>query len=202
DLLINNAGGVFGKAPPTVDGLERTFALNVAAPLVLTEALLGPLSAANGRVINVVTGLNASMKTRLDQLVGAKASGGFFGYARNKLALLAVTMEEQARWSDRGVTFVALHPGIIPTTRFGHTLTGFNPFTTIGPMVAKLFRLGVTEDVAAERYVRLASEPVEGGGYYFEGVLRPAPKQLADEAFVRSVWDLVESATRPTRAAA
>ncbi|MGE0788158.1 MAG: SDR family NAD(P)-dependent oxidoreductase [Sandaracinaceae bacterium] len=202
DALINNAGGVFSKGEPTVDGLERTFALNVAAPLALTEALLEPLAAANGRVINVVTGLAPSMKTRLDQLVGKDASGGMFGYARNKLALLALTLEEQARFGDRGITFVALHPGIIPTTRFGHTMTGFNPFTTIGPALAKLFRIGVTEEVAASRYVKLACDPVEGAGYYYEGELRAVPKQLGDAAFVRSVWELAVSHTRSERAAA
>jgi NAD(P)-dependent dehydrogenase (short-subunit alcohol dehydrogenase family) len=125
-----------------------------------------------------------------------------FGYARNKLALLALTIAEAERWGDRGITFVALHPGIIPTTRFGHTMTGFNPFTTIGPAIAKLFRIGVTEDVAASRYLGLATDPVEPAGYYFEGTLRPAPKQLGDAAFVRSIWELVETHTHARRAAA
>ena len=202
DLLVNNAGGVFSKGEPTVDGLERTFALNVAAPYVLTEGLLESLAAAKGRVVNVVTGLQASMKTRLDQLVGDEAKGGMFGYARNKLALLALTIAEEEHWGGRGITFAAFHPGIIPTTRFGHTMTGFNPFTTIGPAIAKLFRIGVTEDVAADRYLALATEPLEPAGYYFEGTLRPPPKQLADANFIESVWELVATQTHAGRAAA
>ena len=50
-LLVNNAGGVFSKGAPTVDGLERTFALNVAAPFTLTEGLLDALEAGAGRVV-------------------------------------------------------------------------------------------------------------------------------------------------------
>ena len=36
ELLVNNAGGTFGPKELTGDGLERTFALNVAAPFVLS----------------------------------------------------------------------------------------------------------------------------------------------------------------------
>lgn len=198
DLLVNNAGGVFSAGAPTVDGLERTFALNVAAPHVLTEGLIEPLAAAKGRVINVVTGIANGFTAQLDQVAGPKAKGGMFGYVRNKLALLALTRAQQQRHSGRGITFVALHPGIIPTTRFGHTLEGaFNPFTTIAPFFAKLFRFGVTEEVAASRYVKLAQESVEGAGYYYEGALRPGPKQALDAGFVDAVWSLAAQQTSP-----
>ena len=95
DLLINNAGGAFNAPEPTVDGLERTFALNVVAPFVLTEALVAPLAAAKGRVVNVVTGITNAMKASVDQLVGPNAKGGMMSYVRNKLALIAVTNEQQ-----------------------------------------------------------------------------------------------------------
>lgn len=194
DLLINNAGGVFSPGQPTGEGLERTFALNVAAPYVLTESLLEPLAAAKGRVINIVTGIQDGFKATIDQLDGPKATGGMFGYVRNKLALLTLTRAQQERYGKRGITFIALHPGIIPTTRFGHTMTGlFNPFTTVGPLFAKLFRFGATPEQAAERYVRASTDSVEGGGYYYEGALRPAPKLAQEPAFIESVWKLVEA---------
>ncbi len=194
DLLINNAGGVFSPGQPTGEGLERTFALNVAAPYVLTESLLEPLAAAKGRVINIVTGIQDGFKATIDQLDGPKATGGMFGYVRNKLALLTLTRAQQQRYGARGITFIALHPGIIPTTRFGHTMTGlFNPFTTVGPLFAKLFRFGATPEQAAERYVRASTDSVEGGGYYYEGALRPAPKLAQEPAFIESVWKLVEA---------
>lgn len=202
DLLVNNAGGVFSAGPMTVDGLERTFALNVAAPFQLTEALLEPLAAAKGRVVNIVTGIQSGFSTKLEQVVGPKATGGMFAYVRNKLVLLALTVGQQQRYGARGISFVALHPGIIPTTRFGHTMTGFNPFTTIGPFFSKLFGIGVTEAEAASRYVKVGTEPVEGGGYYYEGVLRPAPKQAQDSAFIDAVWALVQGQVRQDKKAA
>ncbi|MBL8918467.1 MAG: SDR family NAD(P)-dependent oxidoreductase [Myxococcaceae bacterium] len=202
DLLVNNAGGVFSAGAPTVDGLERTFALNVAAPFVLTNELVEPLATAQGRVVNVVTGIMHGFKTTLEQLAGPKASGGMMAYVRTKLALIALTRQQQHRLGARGITFVALHPGIIPTTRFGHTMTGLNPFTTVAPFFAKVFRLGVTEAVAAARYVKVGTEAVEPGSYYYEGVVRPAPALAADEAFSSAVWSLVEQQTTPARRAA
>ena len=40
DVLVNNAGGEFGKREVTNEGFERTFAVNYLAPFLLTHELL------------------------------------------------------------------------------------------------------------------------------------------------------------------
>jgi NAD(P)-dependent dehydrogenase (short-subunit alcohol dehydrogenase family) len=61
DVLINNAGAVFSRRNVTEDGLERTFALNHMAYVVLTSLLLDRLVAsAPARIIN--TASNAHRK--------------------------------------------------------------------------------------------------------------------------------------------
>ncbi len=147
DLLVNNAGGTFSRTETTVDGFERTFALNVVAPFVLTEALLPALAAAGGRVIDVVTGLQPGLKTTVARIAGASAQAGMGAYVQGKLALLALTGEAQARHGGRGVTFVALHPGIIPGTGFGQEMPAW--LRSMGPWVARLFRLGTPIDESA-----------------------------------------------------
>ncbi|MCB9702188.1 MAG: SDR family NAD(P)-dependent oxidoreductase [Myxococcales bacterium] len=181
DLLINNAGGAFGRDERTDDGLERTFALNVLAPFILTEALIEPLAAARGRVVNVVTAVPNGAKTTIDAIAGEKASAGMGSYVRNKLALLTLTIEEQRRFEARGVSFVSLHPGVIPGTRFGSDSPGI--FMKIGPVIARLIGITSTLDEAAERFVHVGSDEVVGGGFYYEGKLRPAPRQAQDPAF-------------------
>jgi NAD(P)-dependent dehydrogenase (short-subunit alcohol dehydrogenase family) len=43
DVLVNNVGGYWNTRHTTADGLERTFALNHLAPVLLTNLLLGHL---------------------------------------------------------------------------------------------------------------------------------------------------------------
>jgi NAD(P)-dependent dehydrogenase (short-subunit alcohol dehydrogenase family) len=185
DLLVNNAGGSFNRIEQTKDGFERTFALNVAAPYALVEALVDPLAAARGRVVNVATGVQAGVRAAMDELTGPKAKAGVGGYIRAKLSLLALTRAWQAKYGGRGITFVALHPGVIPGTRFGRE----NPawLRRILEADARLFRLSSTLDEAAARYVLVATQPGEPAGFYYEGKLRALPRQAQDEGFAEQL---------------
>jgi NAD(P)-dependent dehydrogenase (short-subunit alcohol dehydrogenase family) len=185
DVLVNNAGGTFNAVSRTKDGFERTFALNVAAPYALVEGLLDPLARAHGRVVNVVTGVPHKAKATVQDLVGPDAKAGMGGYIRNKLALIALTRLWQRRYASRGVTFVALHPGIIPGTRFGQETPVW--LRSIGELIARLFRLASTVDQAASRYLLAATGPVDAGGFYYEGKLRRPPVQAEDEAFAEGI---------------
>ena len=55
DVLINNAGGIMSKEQETTsEGLEKTIAVNLFAPFLLTELLLSSLEKSpEGRIINV-----------------------------------------------------------------------------------------------------------------------------------------------------
>jgi NAD(P)-dependent dehydrogenase (short-subunit alcohol dehydrogenase family) len=192
DVLINNAGAMFARRDRTADGVEATVALNLQAPWRLTEGLLEPLSAAKGRVINIVTGLQNFMKASPEQLFGANVETSNGQYMRSKLALMAVTLEQQRRYHDRGITFVALHPGIILETRFNAEMPAL--MKKLGPFIVRLLGLASTPEQAAARYVALATGALEPGGFYYEGKLRPAPRFAANAAFAASVWDALASA--------
>lgn len=191
DLLVNNAGGAFPAGPATADGLERTFAINVLAPHLLVRALMPSLEAAGGRVVNIVTDVPQRSTTTVDAVAGPGATGGMMSYVRNKLALLALTVESQARFGDRGVTFVALHPGVIPETRFGSELSFF--FRNLGPTIARWLGWTSTAEQAADRYVAMGSGPVQGAGFYREGQPSPVPPGAADPALRVALWDRLEA---------
>lgn len=58
DVLVNNAGVLAPERHTTSDGVELNFAVNVAAPVRLTRALLPVLrAAAPARVVNVTGGM-------------------------------------------------------------------------------------------------------------------------------------------------
>jgi retinol dehydrogenase-14 len=186
DLLFNSAGGTFGKKELTADGLERTFALNVMAPFVMTRELAPSLAAAKGRVVNIVTGVPKNAKATLDDLVGDNSSAGVGSYTRNKLALSALTGEMQRRYGRDSITVVSLHPGIIPGTRFGQDMPAF--VRAIGGFIARLLGLASTREQAVERYVRVGTGPVEGGAFYDQGKLAEAPVLARDPSFAAALW--------------
>ena len=64
DVLINNAGGLFGERALTVDGHERTFQVNHLAPFLLTNELIEPLLKAKRSLLILLvppTGFLASL---------------------------------------------------------------------------------------------------------------------------------------------
>ena len=98
DVLINNAGAMFGPRELTEDGLERTFALNHMSYFMMTQGLRDRLAAsAPARVVNTASDAHTSGTVDFDDLQSEKAYqarlvdwvryGGpaFKVYARSKL---------------------------------------------------------------------------------------------------------------------
>lgn len=199
DVLINNAGAMFGSRQLTEDGLERTFALNHIAYFVLTHGLRGCLTAsAPARVVNTASDAHAVGALDFDDLQSAQAyQGNFFEwlryggpgfkvYGRSKLCNILFTRELSRRYAGTGVTANSLHPGFV-ATRFGNATGGLISF---GIGIAKRFALSPQQ--GAETLVYLASSPeVEGvTGEYFHKCRAIAPSQEArDDAAAERLWE-------------
>jgi len=77
DVLVNNAGAMFGSRQLTADGLERTFALNHMAYFVLTHDLWERLVVSGGaRVVNTASDAHQAVTLDFDDLQSAKAYRG------------------------------------------------------------------------------------------------------------------------------
>lgn len=127
DVLVNNAGALFDERALTDDGFERTLAINVVAPFVLTEGLMGPLRAAGGRVINMSSGGMYLQPLALDDPNFERGTfDGTRAYARAKRALVALTRHWARRYGETGVRFNAMHPGWVATPGVTRSLPGFN----------------------------------------------------------------------------
>ena len=186
DVLINNAGALFGSRQVTEDRLERTFALNHMSYVVLTHGLRDRLIAsAPARVVN--TSSNAHTRARLDfdDLQSAHGYRGFKVYGRSKLCNILYTRELARRWAGTGITANSLHPGFV-ATRFGDESGGLFSYVV---RMAKMF--AISPEKGADTIVYLASSPEVArvsGAYFYK--CRPATpsKEAQDDAAARRLW--------------
>lgn len=124
DVLINNAGAVLdNERSVTKDGIEKTMALNVLAPLLLTELLLNSLKKSNAaRIINMSSASHrASGKPNLDDLNFEEIHSAQKRYGLSKLYVIWNTRHLARLLQTQGIKNVTVnvsHPGAV-ATNFG-----------------------------------------------------------------------------------
>ena len=113
DGVINNAGVYTRDRVETLDGHEQMWQVNHLAPSLLT-ALLAPDLPAGSRVVNVSSVVHQRGTIDLaDPDFSDKPWHHFKAHAQTKLANLLMTREFARRRPE--LTFVAVHPGMVPT---------------------------------------------------------------------------------------
>jgi NAD(P)-dependent dehydrogenase (short-subunit alcohol dehydrogenase family) len=193
DVLIHNAGGIFGKRELSGDGLEMTFALNSFAPFLLTHLLLDTLqTSAPSRVITVASAQHAGKQVPFDDMIHQKGYKPLQVYAESKLMAIMLTYALARHLQGTGVTANALHPGVV-ATHFGKDAGGMFPV-----MFAVLAPLSLSPEKGARTAIYLASSPdvVNVSGQYFIKS-KPARSSNAshDVAAQERLWTLSEQLT-------
>jgi|APTNR8051073442_1049403.scaffolds.fasta_scaffold02709_8 NAD(P)-dependent dehydrogenase (short-subunit alcohol dehydrogenase family) len=116
DVLVNNAGGLFGRRRFSPQGIEMTFALNHLGYFLLTRLLLPLLEqSSRGRIVNVASEAHRSVRLDFDNLQGERRYNRWLAYKRSKLANLLFTYELARRLEGHTVTVNAVHPGFVAT---------------------------------------------------------------------------------------
>jgi NAD(P)-dependent dehydrogenase (short-subunit alcohol dehydrogenase family) len=189
DVLIDNAGAMFGAREETADGLEMTFALNHLSYFVLTNLLLNNLRAAGaGRIVCTSSMAHRSAKINFDNLQAKKGFAGFQVYSRSKLCNILFVRELARRLHGEAVTANALHPGFV-ASRFGDNVDGL---FRAGFSIAK--KMGaISPEEGAKTIIYLASSPKAAGksGLYFvkSTPATPSPEALND-ADAKKLWEI------------
>lgn len=202
DVLINNAGGIMGRQREvTTDGVEKTIAVNLLAPFLLTELLLEVLkNSEDARIINVASNahrINANPDfTTLDLKCGYNP---LRAYGNAKLFLIWVTQHLAEVLRQRGaenITVNALHPGSVATNFGVESNLGFAV-----NLLAKLIRpLFITPEQGAENTIYLATHAAVKGlsGLYFD---KKKPAKVGRKYYSpyneEVVWNFCLEKTRP-----
>jgi NAD(P)-dependent dehydrogenase (short-subunit alcohol dehydrogenase family) len=187
DVLINNAGALFGTRQVTGDGLEYTFALNHMAYFVMTEGLCERLAlSAPARIVNTASAAHHGAVLDFDDLQSEKGFSATKAYGRSKLCNVLFTRELARRLQGTGVTANCLHPGFV-ATRFGD-----QSGTLISHFVwfAKFF--AISPEKGAQTIVYLASSPdvAKMTGKYFDECRVATPSLPARDDWTASLlWD-------------
>jgi retinol dehydrogenase 14 len=195
DVLINNAGGVNKRRELTVDGIEKTFAVNHLGYFLLTNLLLDRIrESAPARIVTVASIGHRRGTLDFDDLGFER--GGYWimrAYTRSKLANVLFAAELARRLAGTGVTSNSLHPGSVATNIWSGAPTWAKP------VIQLLWRpFFLTAEQGGAFIVQLAADPrLEGvTGKYFETGRDVAPAPLAqDEALASKLWDVSAAMT-------
>ena len=117
DVLINNAGAVFGGAAPSearVDDVRRTYETNVFGVVTVTNALLPLLRrSGHGRIVNVSSELGSI--TNMADPGWEWSFLHMLAYQSSKAAQNAVTLLYAKELRDAGIRVNAVNPGLRDT---------------------------------------------------------------------------------------
>ncbi len=191
DVLVNNAGAMFMRREETAEGSERTLALNVLTPFLLTSLLLPALRAVpEARVVNLASAAHRTARLHVDDLDGRRRFRGWSAYSQSKLELILLTREFARRETTGRVTFNACHPGFV-RTRFAQNNPGI-----IGPVFRFLTGIGGISPARAARQssLFLASAPElagRTGGYYVRGRPAKPSARASDPVSASRLWEAV-----------
>ncbi|GGM14709.1 SDR family NAD(P)-dependent oxidoreductase [Dactylosporangium sucinum] len=149
DVLVNNAGGLYGGT--------TAIRVNHLAGFLLAHLLLDRF-AATGRIVTTASLAEAWGVLDVDEPLRTTRSR-WLAYGGSKQANLLFTREAARRWAGRGILPVAFFPGLV-RSRFA----GTSPLFVLGkPLYLSPAR-------AADTLVWLATAPpgeLAPGGYYF-----------------------------------
>ena len=182
-VLINNAGVFEPNRKLSKDGLEMTFAVNVAAPFLLTSLLLPLLrKRAGSRIVNVSSiSQQGTSRVPWDDLQLEKSYNDHDAYCLSKLLMAMYSVELAERVGSSQLPVLFCDPGTVNTKMLmiGWGLCGVD--------------LSTAND---ETY--LATEPslTEANGKYFVGRRESRPHALTGNVEQRKrLWAILEKIT-------
>ena len=182
--LVNNAGVFLEEKEVSADGMEMTWAVNTAAPFLLTAALLPLISS------RIVNSSSISLADHVDFNVtkpGApyeRAGHAAYGISKSALNVWGYHLADVLR--DRGsrVTVNAVDPGTV-STKLLYAGWGDVSYVALQP------------EEADDEYWAAVDPSLEAvsGAYFVNRKSRQSPSETYDKGVQKQVWDLLVEQT-------
>lgn len=191
DVIVNNAGGIFGDRHRTPDGFEKTLQVNHLAPFLLTNLLMPTLLASGSSVITTSSAAARLFGSiDLDDLDNDRKFSANKAYGDSKLANILFTKELHRRFHAEGLSAAAFHPGPV-ATGFAADSTSLMRWVYQTPLkhVVGL----ISADQGATTLVWLAQSAPgtdwESGEFYDKLQVAKTNPQAADADLARGLWE-------------
>lgn len=191
DVLINNAGGIFGAHELTEDGLERTFGLNHMGYFLFTHYMLDLVKAGREKRIISVASLAHKMVFNIpwgDLQLRNVNYRQFQAYGLSKLYNIYFTKILAQKMLDEktGIIVNCLHPGSIYTGFGASGSKAFAKLVEIGGRFLPKPKTGAKTSV----YLATAAEVAEVTGvYYAHGKKAGISKLAKNKEAAQRIWD-------------
>ena len=133
-ILVHNAGALSKSFDVTAQGIERTTAVQLVGPFLLTTLIRDQLRAGSARVVWVTSGGMYAEPLDVAWLESpARDYNGVRAYAKVKRAQVSLIAEWAPRLAPLGITMTTMHPGWVNTPGVRHSLPMFSRL--MGPLL-------------------------------------------------------------------
>jgi NAD(P)-dependent dehydrogenase (short-subunit alcohol dehydrogenase family) len=197
DVLINNAGGIFGNRELTIDGHEKTMQVNHLAPFLLTHLLIDTLVESNAIIINTSSIANERFgNLDINDIELANGYTPNRAYGNAKLANILFTRELHKRYNSKGISTAAVHPGVVGTN-FASDTKSIMRYLYQTPIFKRF--LDTPQEGAAPLVWLATTKPGsdwQSGQYYNKKKIGRVNKHSSDERIAARLWDYSEDATK------
>jgi len=186
DILINNAGVWNWSFIKSADGFEEIFAVNVLAPILITNNLLGIMSNQDSKLIYTASGLHWGT-INFDDIEFKNSYSGYKAYQQSKLCDIVIARYYSSLLADKGISAYSMHPGMV-NTDLGRTA---NP---IARFSFKAF--GISPKKGAETLIYLATEDnsnLKNGEYYYKKNISRTQAYSYDNEVANKLMDTVKN---------
>jgi retinol dehydrogenase-12 len=188
--LVNNAGVVRARGL-TKQGFELMFGVNHLGHFVLTNALLGCLTAsAPSRVVTVSSDSHYAARGIDFEALRRPERGitGMHGYGVSKLCNVLFTQELARRTAGSGVTTYAVHPGVVASDIWRRVPWPVRPL-----MMRRM--LTVDQGAATSLYCATSPEVAQDSGLFYDKCAERAPSKVATPELAAELWKRSEEWT-------
>lgn len=189
DVLCNNAGGVLNERVETVDGVEKTFQINVLAQHYLWKLLMDKLVECNAKVIQTSSIASNLFGSKFDvkDIENKNDYNAVKAYGEAKLCDYLFTRQLNKRYGDK-INAVAFEPGVVRSNFASESKWFFK--VAYHSFLKYIFT--ISTEKSSRRLVRLVTGDYINGEIYSDGTLYKVKYDDTDYKASDVLWDYCE----------